>query len=100
MHSKKHRTAVTLSSFEIKSPYNDRVLVKQGCDDRDCDECLFTWCISKAVEGGTRESSTTVGKRESHINRFMVRPTKVAPVTGTTFRTTDPVPADSRYAIA
>ena len=37
---------------------NDRVLVKQGCD-----ECSFTWGISKKVH------ETTVGKRELRIDR-------------------------------
>ena len=35
------------------------------------------------------------GKREAHISWSMVRPAKAAPVTGTTLRTTGPVPADS-----
>ena len=37
-----------------------------------------------------------VGKRETHINWSMVTCKVVAPVTGTTLRPTDPVPADSR----
>ena len=37
------------------------------------------------------------GKREAHTNRSMVKPEKAAPVTGTTLRTTGPVPAQSRY---
>ena len=37
------------------------------------------------------------GKREAHNNNWpMVGPAKAAPVTGTTLRTTDLVPADSR----
>ena len=36
------------------------------------------------------------GKREAHINWFMVIPETAAPVTGTTLRTPGPVPADSR----
>ena len=35
------------------------------------------------------------GKREAHITWSMVKPEKTAPVTGTTLRTTGPVPADS-----
>ena len=37
-----------------------------------------------------------VGKRVAHINWFIVRPAKVAPVTGTTLRTAGSVPTDSR----
>ena len=37
------------------------------------------------------------GKREAHINWSMVVPEKVAPVTGTTLRTTGCVPANSRH---
>ena len=36
------------------------------------------------------------GKREAHINRFVVRPAKAAPVTGTSLRFTGPLPADYR----
>ena len=36
------------------------------------------------------------GNREAHINWSMVKPKKVTLVTGTTLRTTVPVPADSR----
>ena len=36
------------------------------------------------------------GKREAHINWSMVTCKVVAPVTGTTLRPTDPMPADSR----
>ena len=36
------------------------------------------------------------GKREAHKNWSLVKPEKAAPVTGTTLRTTDPVPTDSR----
>ena len=36
------------------------------------------------------------GKREVHINWSMVTCKKAAPATGTTLRTTDPVPADFR----
>ena len=36
------------------------------------------------------------GKREAHIDWSVVTCKKAAPVTGTTLRTTDPVPADSR----
>ena len=36
------------------------------------------------------------GKREAHINRSMVACKMAALVTGTTWRTTGPVPADSR----
>ena len=36
------------------------------------------------------------GKREAHNSWSMVKPEKTAPVTGTTLRTTGPVPADSR----
>ena len=36
------------------------------------------------------------GKREAHISWSKVIPSKAAPVTGTTLRTTGPVPADSR----
>ena len=35
------------------------------------------------------------GKREAHINWSMVNRKMTVPVTGTTLRTTDPVPADS-----
>ena len=37
-----------------------------------------------------------VWEREAHINWSMVIPDKAAPVTGTTLRTTGPVPAGSR----
>ena len=36
------------------------------------------------------------GKREAHINWSMVTCKMAAPVTGTTLRTTGPVPAESR----
>ena len=36
------------------------------------------------------------GKRQAHINWSMVTCKMAAPVTGTTLRTTGPVPADSR----
>ena len=41
---------------------------------------------------------TTSGceKREEHKNCSLVLPEKASPVTGTTLRTTGPVPADSR----
>ena len=35
-------------------------------------------------------------KREAHIDWYIVRTAKAAPVTGTTLRTTGPVPTDFR----
>ena len=41
-------------------------------------------------------TSSGCGKREAGIDRSIVKPEKAAPVTDTTLRTTDLVPADSR----
>ena len=51
-----HCTAVSLF---LK--LDDRVLVKQGCD-----ECSFAWGMSKELH------EATVGKIEAHINRSMM----------------------------
>ena len=41
-------------------------------------------------------SASGCGRKEVHINWFMLKPAKAAPVTGTTLRFTGPVPAGSR----
>ena len=50
--------------------------------------CLLSTCLLQTNSG--------CGKRETHINWSMVTCKMAAPVTGTTLRTTGPVPADSR----
>ena len=49
--------------------------------------------MSRVSEGASMPRS---GKREADIDWYMVITAKAAPVTGTTLRTTGPVPADSR----
>ena len=61
------------------------MLVKQGCD-----ECSFTWGISKEVH------ETTVGKRELRINRFMVTFKGSTRYWNYVETYSDSVPADSR----
>ena len=61
------------------------MLVKQ-----DCDECSFTWGISKEVH------DTTVGKRELHINRSMMTFKGSTRYWSYLETCTDSVPADSR----
>ena len=51
--------------------------------------CRYRTCPTSCLESGC-------GEREARINWSMVKPEKTAPVTGTTFRTTGPVPADFR----
>ena len=58
--------------------------------------------INTACPLYTNNSTDTIisimgmGKRGAHMNWSMVIPEKVAPFTGTTSRTSGPVPADSR----
>ena len=56
---------------------------------------LGTFCTSIIHNHYIPISTVGVGK-ERHINWSMAIPEKAAPITGTTLRTTGPVPADSR----
>ena len=61
-----------------------------GCNCKICAALLTILSVSHM------STNSGCGKREEHIDWFMVVPEKAAPVIGTTLRTTGPVLADSR----
>ena len=58
------------------------------CDERTVIYAIVSTCPLHTISG--------CGKREARINWSMVTCKMAAPLTGTTLRTTGPVPADSR----
>ena len=88
---------VPSTSSYVARPSQSIAYCIQGRTPRGCG-VVCTWYIYSPTVLSTcpLHTNSGCGQREAHINWSMMTCKKAAPVTGTTLRTTGPVPTDSR----